>query len=587
MKALAPSGLLPLAVDEGATTPAPTHTAVVWSTLLGCVMYWDGQRWTAGAGGRQMASAGLRMAIIGASTEARAHPMWSGTAAQYQRVSGVVTVTVDYILANYPMLPGKEIRIGCGNRPDVEGRFAITSCSVAAGSSMTITYPDARPDVAAGTLGGGIDLHDVSCYTVSGGFPAHLNLCMGGRLELEVIATSGTNLVTDWGDARVDQLVARGHFDVILIGTGVIGNTINAFGAGPAVAFSALKTLIEKLRDRCAPRLVLVETPSASRTITPASSVYTTAQALLRRMWTELPRLYPFVRVVPCSEAMIQNYSAHNAAPSEDVANGWPELAALADDGVHAAYPWSAVRGEVLADTLLRHMAPHISPEMGVLPDTNLVNTALDPDGGKNRNYAQGLWGNVAGTQVTISSTGCSGVAPAGSAISFTAGRGTSTAVSALSTNPRGGTRWAITIDGKGSASGYTLQADRAPSWLLDMLNDPAVQGKYLDWFTPLSVQCGDLKLIYADVKLMATAGGVEYTLAAPLANQGQFHQAGILRGMDAGFAGVLRAPRFKVPIASFTAASIRVTVKEVNGSVASGRTVVTWEAGERFHLID
>lgn len=587
MKALSPSGLLALAIDEGATTPAPTRTAMVWSTALGCLVYWNGQRWTAGASGRQVASAGLRMAIIGASTEARAHPMWSGTAAQYQRVNGVVTLTVDYVLANYPMLPGKEVRIACGNRPDVEGRFAITSCTIASGASMTVSYPDARPDVAASTLGGGIDLHDVSCYTVSGGFPAHLNLCLGGRLELEVIATGGTNLVTDWGDDRVDQIVARGHFDVILIGTGVIGNTINGFGASPTTAFNALQTLIEKLRDRCAPRLILVETPSASRAITPTSSVYTTAQTLLRRMWTELPRLYPFVRVVPCSEAMIQNYSAFDAAPSDDVSNGWPELAALADDGVHAAYPWSAVRGEVLAETLLRHMAPHISPEMGVLPDTNLVNTALDPDGGKNRNYAQGLWGNVAASQVTISSAGCSGVAPAGSAVTFTAGRGTSTAVSALSTNPRGGSRWTITIDGKGSASGYTLQADRSPTWLLSMLNDSAVQGNYLDWFAPLSAQCGDLKLIFVEVKLVATAGGVEYTLAAPLANQGQFHQAGIQRGMDAGFSGVLRAPRFKVPVAAYTAAAIRVTVKEVNGSIASGRTVITWEAGERFHLND
>jgi hypothetical protein len=118
------------------------------------------------------------------------------------------------------------------------------------------------------------------------------------------------------------------------------------------------------------------------------------------------------------------------------------------------------------------------------------------------------------------------------------------------------------------------------------MLNDTAVQGSYVDWFAPLSAQCGDLKLIFVEVKLVATAGGVEYTLAAPLANQGQFHQTGISRGMDAGFAGVLRAPRFKVPVATFTAASIRVTVKEVNGSVASGRTVITWDAGERFHLV-
>jgi hypothetical protein len=145
VRALVPSALLPLAIDEGATTPTPTHTAMVCTTL-GCVMYWDSQRWTAGASGRQVASAGLRMAIIGASTEARAHPMWSGTAAQYQRISGVTTVTVDYVLANHPMLPGKEVRIACGNRPDVEGRFAVTNCSVASGSSMTITYADARPD---------------------------------------------------------------------------------------------------------------------------------------------------------------------------------------------------------------------------------------------------------------------------------------------------------------------------------------------------------------------------------------------------------------------------------------------------------
>lgn len=589
-KTLVPAGMLPLAVGEGATAPAPSSTAVAWSTVLGCPVYWDGTKWTAGQVGRSVASAGLKMLIIGASTEARANPVWSGTVAQYQRSGGVATATVSYSNSNFPMLPGTEVRIACLKSPEIEGTFAITSCSVVAGTSMTVVYPDPRPDVASGAILGGFDLHFAGGYTVAAGWPMHANLCMGGRLQIDNMSVSGSNLIEDWGTARLDAMAAAGYYDIIMIGTGVIGNTIRAYGAGPTAAFNALKALIESIRDRCNPRLILVETPSASRDIVAddvtTGPVFTTAQILLRRMWQELPRLYPFVRVVPCVEAMIQNYSAYNAAPNSDVLNAWPEAAILSSDNVHPAYGWSALRGEVVADTLLRHAAPHISPEMGVLPDTNQVATRLDPEGGKIRNYAKGLWGNVASDAVTISTTGCSGTAPAGAAMSFTGGRGSSTAVSALATDPRGGARWTTTINGAGSSAGYTFQQDYKPSWLLAALNDADVQGQYVDLFLPFTVQCNELKLIYVELLLVATVGGTEYVLGGPLVNRGQFGQAAIGRGMDAGLSGVLRAPRFKIPAATYADASLRCIVKEVNGSVASGRTVVTWGAGQRFQRV-
>jgi hypothetical protein len=112
------------------------------------------------------------------------------------------------------------------------------------------------------------------------------------------------------------------------------------------------------------------------------------------------------------------------------------------------------------------------------------------------------------------------------------------------------------------------------------------VQGQYVDLFVPFAVQCNELKLIYVELLLVATAGGTEYLLGGPLMNRGQFGQAAIGRGLDAGFCGVLRAPRMKIPAATYTDASLRCVVKEVNGSVASGRTIVTWGAGQRFQRI-
>jgi len=584
-KALVPSGLLALSIDEGAATPAPTYTSTVWSTLLGCVMYWDGLRWTAGAGGRACASAGLRVAVLGASTESRANPMWSGAVANYQRVGGVVTCTVDYALAAFPMLPGTEIRFACGGDVRPEGRFAITSCTLNGTTSMTLVFSDPRSDIAAGTLAGAFSVHALNGYTVSTSWPAHFSACTGGRAEMEIIASGGTNL-TEWGDDRVDQIVARGYFHTIVIGTGVTGNTINAFGASADAAYTYLEALIGRIRDRCRPRLILVETPSASRTISPTTSVFTAAMLLTRRMWSDLPHRFHNVRVVACGEVMIQNYGAYNAEPSEDVAKAWPELVALADDGVHHAYPWSGIRGEALAEAWLKYAAPFASPEMGVLPDTNLVNTVNDAAGVKNKNYALGLWGNVASTQVTISGSGCSGVAPAGASMQFVSGRNGSTAVSALSTNPRGGAKWTTTIAGAGSSAGFLFQMDYSPSWLLSTLNDAAVQGHYVDFLFPVNVQCRELKLVFVEVKLMATVGGTEYQVLAPLSNQGQYGQGAILRAMDCGFAGVLRAPRSLVLPATYTAASIRIVVKEVNGSVPSLRTVVTVEAGHRFQVV-
>lgn len=587
-KALVPTGMLALAISEGATTPNPGHTAEAWSTVLNCPMYWDGVRWTSGPAGRQVASAGLKMLIIGASTEARANIMWGGSAAQYQRVSGVVTATVAYSQVNFNMLVGMDIRVACLKNPSVEGTFTITGFSIIADTSMTFTYNDPRPDVASGTLGGGFDVHLPGAWSVSSGWPMHLNLCMGGRLDIDNMAVAGTNLIEDWGDARVDAMAAKGRYDIILIGTGVIGNTIRAYGAGPNAAFNALKTLIEKIRDKCNPRLILVETPSASRDITAddvtTGPVFTTAQTLLRRMWTELPRLYSFVRVVPCVEAMVQTYTPYNAAPSTDVLNAWPETAALSSDGVHPAYGWSAIRGEVIAETLLKHAAPHISPEMGVLPDSNQVATRLDPEGNKNYNFSKGFWGNVAATAVTLSDTGVTGQAPEGTTMAtFTAGRNASTAVSSLGTDPQGGAYWRTIITGSGSSAGYTFRQDYSPSWLLAALNDPLINGQYAELFWPMELQCGENKLIFFEAMLVATVGGIEYMLGGPMLNRAQFGQAAISRGIDAGFSGVMRSPRMKIPPAVYTAAVLRVFVKEVNGNVASGRTVVTWGPGLRF----
>lgn len=50
--------------------------------------------------GKTVTAAGLRLGVIGASIEARAHPGWSVDAVDYQRIAGVVTLTFDQQIAD-------------------------------------------------------------------------------------------------------------------------------------------------------------------------------------------------------------------------------------------------------------------------------------------------------------------------------------------------------------------------------------------------------------------------------------------------------------------------------------------------------
>jgi hypothetical protein len=542
--------------------------------------------------GKAVTSAGLRMAIIGASTEERANPRWNVPAANYQRVAGVATVTMQFALADQFFLPGMRIRLACGNRPDVEGTFAVVSSSTSAGVSTTITYADARPDVVAGTLGGSAEVIDVAAWTVAGGWPMHLNLALGARLDISVIATGGTNIVTDWGAERVAQLEAAGPFDVVLIGAGILGNAIKAYGAAPSAAYQALCDLIEAIRDMedWAPRLVLVEELPATRDLQPTDPTYTAGLRLNRRLWSDLPKTYTFVRVLPGADAMVQSWSPADSAPSTDVLNGWPEANMLASDGIHPAFAWSWVRGLAIAEYVAAFAADWPVPEMGMLPDSRLVNTPADADGAKNGNLLAGLWGNVAAGQVTMTNPGCSGVGPAGSAMGFPSGRigssGSSTAVGSLRPAFTGGAEWVISIDGAGSTDGYTFVAEHSPAALLAALNDATAQGRWIDLWLPLSLQVPDVRILWASVELVATVAGQEYRLAAPQANAGQFSQGALARALDGGYSGLMRPPRFFLPVATYTAAALRVTVKEIPGNVASGRTTLVWGPGQRLQVV-
>lgn len=536
------------------------------------------------------ASSGLRLGIIGASIEARGNPSWNvDPPTGYSRVGGVVTLVANRSIADHSWLPGHKIRVAADKRTDIEGTFEVLTSSVQAGVSTTITFLDPRPDVALGTVAANVNmsLHDLQCWTVTSGFQAFLNMALGGRLDIFTVATGSTNVVDAWGSERVDQLADQGPFDAVLIGAGPMGNAVKAGGYGADAAYQALVNLCELVKARINPRVVFVETLPLSRDVGPTSGVVTSAYRATRRVWRDLPRQLAYVRVVPGGEAMVQNYGAYNSAPSTDVANGYPEQSAYQDDGVHAAYPWARVRGFALGDAINREMARWVSPEMGCLVDTRQVNNAVDVDGKYNPNWALGLWGNVDATKATLSGTGISGVGPAGASASFDAGRGSSTLVGALQTNPQGGADWVVTITGAGSASGYTVSLNYAPAWLLAALQSAQVQGQQVDLFLPLSLQLNALKLLWVDVSLVATVGGFEYVVASAQANLGQYGMAASSRAMDNGYSGVFRFPRFKVSPATYTAAALRVRLKEVNGSVASGVTVVRWGPGQRFEVVE
>jgi hypothetical protein len=537
--------------------------------------------------GRTVMSGGLRVAFIGASTEIRAHPMWQVPAASYSRTNGTATAVLDFTLKDQFFLPGHRVRFACDARADVEGSFEILTSTTSAGVSTTITYADSRPDVAAGALGATGFVHDLHGWTITSGFPAFANLGFGGGLDMVVIATGSTNVIRDWDDTRLRQVVDQGPFDAIVIGTGILGNAIKGYGAGANATYQGVVQLIGRLRRLCNPRLILVETLPLSRDVTPTDPTFTAASRLNALLWNQLQRDCTDVAVIPCGEALVQNYCAYNAAPSADVSNGWPEQNALIGDGVHFAFAGSRMRGLVMADTLLRTMGRIVSPEMGMLPATRQVATAADPEGNFHPNQALGFWGNVDSSKATLAGTGISGVGPAGASVTFEAGRGASTAVGALRTNPSGGTDWVVTIAGAGSASGYTTAIELAPAWLLTALNSAANQGRYVDVILPLTLQLNALKILWASIELAATVGGTEYILGAAQAAQGLFTMASQGRAMDAGYSGLMRFPRFRIPVAAYTAARFRVRVKEINGSVASGQTVVVMGPGQVFQVLE
>lgn len=534
-------------------------------------------------------STGLRIAVIGASLEARAHPVWNFTSANYVRNNGVVTLTFDYVLADKYLLPGQKIRVGVGNTPSVEGVFSILSCTVTPSTSTTVTYADTRADVTAGGMGASSgQIQDLAAYSSAASWPTFLNLALGGKADIVVVATSGTNIVTDWGDERIQQVAAQGTFDCVVVGAGLLGNAVKVYGAGPAAIKTATLALIQRIQRILKPKTIFVETFSLARDVAVTDATYTAANVVNKWLWKDLQSKVGIgnVVVVPGGEAQVQNYSAYNAAPSTDIQNGWPEEISMNSDGVHQVYGGARVRGFALAEGMAPYLTRWVSPEMGAMPQTRQRATGVDVDGNAFPNWLGGLWGNVDSTKVTMTATGCTGVGPAASSMAFISGRGSSTAVSSLSTNPTGGADWGITINGAGSTSGYLFNAGYAPTELLTALNSAEVQGKTIMLLLPVTFSFIDSKLIYTSVELVATVGGQDYILNAPLSNQGQYQMAASLRAMDAGFSGVLKGPHFFVPVATYTAASLKFSIKEINGLVASGKTVFRMGPGLRMEVV-
>lgn len=585
---------LPFLVDNATGRPVGVQTARGETVFLPGFAGDDFDRSL--VGGKMPMAGGLRMAITGASTESRANTMWDATPATYQRINGVVTVTMTYTLQDKPFPVGHRIRLVADKRADLEGTFEITSAVVTPSTSTVLQYRDNRADVALGSVSGStvMAVHDTHVHAITAGWPMYMNMALGGRLDVSIIATGSTNSVDEgidgWGDERISQIAAQGPFDIVFIGGGLIGNAINGGGYTVTRAFNGLARIIRSIAERVQPKIVLVEglPPNANTGITPTSAVTTAALRLQRKLWRDLQRQFPFVRVVPNVEAMVTNYSAFNASPSTDYLNGRPESTAMATDGVHPVAPYSRVRGLVVADSLRDIVSPWASPEMGFYSDTRQVNNVVDNEGFFNPNWLPGLWGNIDATKVTLANAGCSGSGPAGGDVNFTAGRGTTTAVGALLTDPNGGGDWQVTITSTaGSTSGFTCDITHAPTALLSALQNASVQGKFVDIFLPLTLQVVAGKILWVAVELVATIGGTSFVVAGAQGQDGLYTMAAQSRALDAGYSGVLRFPRFKVPSGTYTTATFRVRVKEINGSQASGTTIVRWGPGQRFEVLE
>jgi len=534
--------------------------------------------------GEALSTASEDVLAIDASTTARANPMQSVDATTYSMISGLCSFrTTTTVTVNV----GDLIRVAAARYPEIEGRFKVVSQAVESGTTrITARIQDGLmvSDKALGAVtGSGIDVHLLQHWSTAAGWPSMLQTAMGGRIRCITNATGSTN-VARWNDPyRQAQIASYGRVGAIIIGGGIIGNSLSDGLTSAAQVMSDLETLIQYCRKFA--RIVYVMQPPTvtnengiSPKVTSTTAAFTVAARVIMAM-DDLPKKYPYVRVLPVFAAELVNYGGTTTV---DITNSYSPYHTKADDGVHNVWGGSQVWASTAAAVMSQDFPYRLAEAGG--PSANVfAATTADVAGKKVQNLLEGaLFGTVANT----------GSVPTGWGTTVSAANGM-TAVNAIVVNPDGGSDWITTVTSNGNVglvgTAFQQQYTGSTTSLKTQLNLAANQGVDIDTW----IHCGvygfnEESISYIEVVLEGDTGDGRgfVPIASGFSTMGQFQMGSMTysdsskAACDFGFWGCLRFPRFQInPGTVFTSVQIRQTVK-VKTSVDPGVFSFRWGSG-------
>lgn len=539
-------------------------------------------------GGSVIQASSEDVLAIDASTTARANPMQSvdATSVSITTVNGVTTLSCR-TKAAVTVNIGDYIRFAAAAYPESEGRWQVTfQAAESPGTRIKATLLDGLtlPDKKAGDLtGNGTDIHLLNHWSTAAGWPSMLQLAMGGRIRVITNATGSTN-VARWNDPyRQAQIASYGRVGAIIIGGGIIGNSLSDGLTSAAQVMADLEQLIRFCRKFA--RVVYVMQPPTvtnENGITPKVTATTAAFTVSARVimaMDDLPKKYPYVRVIPIFAAELVNYGG---TTTTDITNAYSPYHTKADDGVHNVWGGSQVWASTTAGIMSQDFPYRLAETGG--PSVNVfAATTADVAGKKVQNLLEGgLYGTVASTGTIPNGWGITTAAPNGM-----------TATQAITVNADGGSDWTTTVNSNAnvglSGTAFQQQYTGNTTSLKTQLNAAANQGVDIDTW----VHCGvfgfnEESISYIEVVLEGDTGDGRgfVPIASGFSTMGQFQMGSMTysdtskAACDFGFWGCLRFPRFQInPGTVFTSVQIRQTAK-VKTSVDPGIFTFRWGSG-------
>lgn len=478
--------------------------------------------------------AGLRVGVgPGASTEIRNFVQYVCDAGNYKRRNGVVYCRINDSNATASWL-NRWIHISSETMPELEGRGYVTSCR-RVGNQWDLIWQDADPVTGQprGDSNGdpaGLQIADLASYSIVGGWLVHANRALGGRADFILAGTGSTNIF-QWTPDRMQQFLARGPFDVIVLPFGTIGNQLlKIYNGNASTTFAQLvaryEEVVEQLQPHC--RAIVAMTPYGNRNIPVNSSAYTLGLKFQEYLYRVAVAKFKNFYVAPTGELMGNNWQDPTAAENSDVMNNLPAAISMFSDGTHFSYGACKAVGAAVGLTL-KQLMTFFAPEMGARTQTRAIASTPEPGGTLYSNTSGGQFGQVT-TKAPDVGTGSQ---PANTTIAV-ANAGGATLVHSILKNPEGGWDWGIAItDATGSAAGATLTLNMSHLGgvpLVDILNAAANQGprKRLRGVFPFGCRwAAENSVVRMEIGLYGTSGGTEYNIANFLSDNGVFSMGG------------------------------------------------------------